>query len=185
MKSGYFIIAMLVLLIPAHLQAQIIPPSAEAVMKEAGQQAAKEKKNVFVMFHASWCIWCHRMDSSMNSSTCKKFFNENYIIRHLTVDESKDKKNLENPGAIEFRKKYGGDGLGIPFWLIFDAKGKLLADSRIRPDGNVNSTPGENSGCPATEKEVAYFISVLKQTSDLSDADEAAITKRFRENETN
>jgi len=185
MKSGHFFITILAFLLPVYVQAQTLPSSAEAVMKEAGEQATKEKKNVFVMFHASWCVWCHRMDSSINSAGCKKFFTDNYVIRHLTVDEAKDKKNLENPGANEFRKKYGGDGLGIPFWIIFDPSGKLLADSRIRPDGNLNGTPGENSGCPATEKEVAYFISVLKQTSDLNSADEAVITKRFRENEVN
>ena len=75
------------------------PASATDVLKEAYQQAAKENKNVFVIFHASWCGWCHKMDKSMNDPICKKFFDDNYIIRHLVVDEAKDKKNLENPGA--------------------------------------------------------------------------------------
>lgn len=174
---------LLFLLVPVLLIAQSTPPSAEAIMKEAYQKADKEHKNVFVIFHASWCGWCHRMDSSMNDASCKQYFDNNYVIRHMTVDESKDKKNLENPGANEFRKQYGGDGLGIPYWLVFDPKGKILADSRFRTDGNVNSTPGDNSGCPATEKEVAYFIQVLKQTSRLSPDEEAAVTKRFRQNE--
>ncbi|OQY96930.1 MAG: hypothetical protein B6D37_00075 [Sphingobacteriales bacterium UTBCD1] len=174
--------SLLLLLLPVMIHAQSVPPSADAVMKEAYQQASAQKKNVFLIFHASWCGWCHRMDSSMSDESCKKFFNDNYVIRHLTVDESKDKKNLENPGANEFRKKYGGDGLGIPYWLVFDPEGKLLADSRFREDGNVNSKPGDNSGCPATEKEVAYFIQVLKQTSKLSAADEAIIARRFRMN---
>ncbi len=168
--------------LPFAIQAQMAPPSAQEVMENAFQQASKENKNVFVIFHASWCGWCHRMDSSMNDAVCKKYFDDNYVIRHLTVDETKDKKNLENPGANEFRKKYGGDGEGIPYWIIFDAKGNLLADSRFREDGNVNGKPGENSGCPATEKEVTYFIKVLKQTSKLSAEDEAVVAKRFREN---
>src|SRR5690242_9207413 len=100
------------------INAQPSPASADEILKEACQQAAKEKKNVFIMFHASWCVWCHRMDSSMNDPTCKKFFDDNYVIRHLVVDESKDKKNLENPGANEMRNKYGGDNQGIPYWLI-------------------------------------------------------------------
>lgn len=183
MQQRFFGLLLSSLLIPVMMQAQSNPPSAGEVMKEAYQQASKENKNVFVMFHASWCGWCHRMDSSMNDASCKKFFNDNYVIRHLTVDESKDKKNLENPGAHEFRKEYGGDGLGIPYWLVFDADGKLLADSRARADGNVNGTPGDNVGCPASEKEVAYFITVLKHTSKLSASDEAIITKRFRKNE--
>ncbi len=183
MLQRSFSTLLLLLFLPALIQAQPDPPSADAVMADAYQQAAKENKNVFVIFHASWCIWCHRMDSSMSDASCKKYFNDNYVIRHMTVDESKDKKNLENPGANEFRNKYGGDGLGIPYWLIFDPNGKLLADSRIRTDGNVDSTPGDNSGCPATEKEVVYFIKVLHQTSKLNASDEAVIVKRFRQNE--
>lgn len=183
MKSRFVFLTIVSLGMTILSYAQSTPPSADAIMKEAYQLASKENKNVFVIFHASWCVWCHRMDSSMNDASCKNFFNDNFVIRHMTVDESKDKKNLENPGADEFRNKYGGADLGIPYWLIFDSNGKLLADSRIRTDANVNSTPGDNSGCPATEKEVEYFIKVLKQTSKLSEAEETVIIKRFRENE--
>ena len=113
------------------LAAQTSPSSADHILKEACQQAAKEKKNVLIIFHASWCGWCHKMDSSLNDKSCKKFFDDNYVIRHLVVDESKDKKDLENPGAYELRTKYHGDDEGIPFWLIFDKEGNLLADSQI------------------------------------------------------
>lgn len=183
MKSRFVSLSLISLLVTIFSYSQSTPPSADEIMKEAYQQAAKENKNVFVIFHASWCVWCHRMDSSMSDASCKKYFDDNFVIRHMTVDESKDKKNLENPGANEFRNKYGGADLGIPYWLIFDHNGKLLADSRIRTDGNVNSTPGDNSGCPANEKEVTYFIKVLKQTSKLNASDEAAVIKRFRKNE--
>lgn len=35
-------------------------------------------------------------------------------------------------GATEFYNKYGGEGGGIPFFLIFNKKGILLADSKIK-----------------------------------------------------
>src|SRR6516162_5633327 len=84
------------------------PLPADQILQEAMQLAAKEKKNVLIIFHASWCGWCHKMDSSMNDKSCKKFFDDNYVTRHLVVDETKDKKNLENPGAVELRTKYHG-----------------------------------------------------------------------------
>ena len=166
-------------LIGAHAQ----PPSADSVLKEATAIASKENKNVFIIFHASWCIWCHKMDSSMNDRSCKKFFDDNYIIRHLTVSESMSKKQLENPGAAEMLAGYRGADDGIPFWLIVDKNGKLLADSKIKSGNAELNTAGRNSGCPATKEEVDYFISVLKKTSNLSASQSAIIEKRFREND--
>jgi thiol-disulfide isomerase/thioredoxin len=160
-------------------------PTASEIMREAMQTAAKENKNVFIIFHASWCGWCHKMDSAINDKSCKDFFERNYVIRHLVVDEYGDKKDLENPGANELRTKYHGDDEGIPFWLIFDNNGNLLADSQVRPIGASLNTKGENMACPATEKEVADFIGVLKKTSHISEAEQIAVQKRFRQNENN
>jgi thioredoxin-related protein len=160
------------------------PPSAEQVLKEAQAEAVKQNKNVFIIFHASWCGWCHKMDSSMNDRSCKRFFDDNYVIRHLVVQESKNKKNLENPGAMELLTRYNGADQGIPYWLVFDKQGKLLADSRIpSADSGTGANKWKNSGCPAAQEEVDYFISVLKKTSSLNDQDAAIIAKRFRENE--
>ena len=70
-------------------------PTADAILKEACTKAAKENKNVMVIFHASWCGWCHKMDTSLNDPSVKDFFYKNYVITHLVMSESKDKKNLE------------------------------------------------------------------------------------------
>jgi len=169
------------LAVGASLQAQS-PPSAEAVLKEATAIAAREHKNVFILFHASWCGWCHKMDTAMNDKSMKKYFTDQYVIRHLVVYESDEKKKLENPGAVDLLTKYKGNDQGIPYWLIFDKDGKLLADSKIRPEGGGLET-GDNTGCPANEQEVEHFVKVLKQTSSLKEAELTAIRKRFRQNE--
>ena len=150
-------------------------PTADAILKQARAKAAKENKNIMVIFHASWCGWCHKMDTSLNDPSLKDFFQKNYIITHLVISESKDKKNLENPGAEELNKQWGGANQGIPFWVIMDKDGKILADSQ--------SKPGENVGCPATAEEVAHFINVLKKTSSINEEQIATVEKRFRRNE--
>jgi thioredoxin-related protein len=167
------------------LQACAQPVSATAILEEAYKQAAKENKNVFILFHASWCGWCHKMDTAMNDPACKKTFDDNYVIRHLVVYESEANKKLENPGALELLTKFKGNEQGIPYWLIFDASGNLLADSKARPEGVTDLSVGESVGCPATEKEVEYFISVLKKTTRIKVSDEQLelIRKRFRKNE--
>lgn len=174
------IILVVSLLLAGIVSAQ--PLSADAVLKSACTQAKQENKKVFLMFHASWCGWCHKMDTSMNDPLCKKAFEDNYVITHLVVDESKDKKDLENPGANEMRNQYGGKDQGIPFWLVFDTDGKLLADSKMRQSG-TQIMSGDNVGCPASEKEVLYFLSVLRKTSKMSREELENIQKRFRKNE--
>jgi len=185
MRVALFMVASACLFLTETSFAQHGQQSANEIMREAMQTAAKENKNVFIIFHASWCGWCHKMDSAINDNSCKDFFYRNYVIRHLVVDEYRDKKSLENPDADELRRKYHGDNEGIPFWLIFDKDGNLLADSQIRPKGASLNTKGENVACPAAEKEVAYFIEVLKKTSQISEAEQTAIQKRFRQNENN
>jgi thioredoxin-related protein len=156
------------------------PEAAKDAFAAACKQAGKTGKTVFVMFHASWCGWCHKMDASMNDSTCKPFFDKNYVILHLVVQESKDKKNLENPGAEDLMNANGGKGQGLPYWFVAGKDGKMLASSRM-PAAN-SDLPGDNVGCPAEANEIAHFINVLKLTSKLTAAEQAAIEKRFAQN---
>ena len=181
MKSSLFFSLLLVVSLSALAQKPV--PSAEQVLKQAYGQAAKENKNVMVIFHASWCGWCHRMDTSLNDPSIKNSFDDNYVITHLTVLESKDKKDLENPGAEALLHKHKGKDEGIPFWLVFNGKGELLADALIPPPANTPAAKPKNSGCPATEEEVEHFIQVLRKTSRMNETQLAAVRKRFRENE--
>jgi thiol-disulfide isomerase/thioredoxin len=161
--------------------AQIAQPASE-ILATAYKEAAAKNKNVLLIFHASWCGWCHRLDNSLNDANCKKYFDDNYVIVHLTVEEDNNNKVFENPGANEVLVKYHGEAAGLPFWLITDKNGKLLADSEVRPAGVSLDTPGENMGCPATEEQVVTFIKILKQTSTLSDKELEIIAARFRKN---
>ncbi|AOM76215.1 thioredoxin family protein [Pedobacter steynii] len=179
MKTKKILFTVCALFLFATSYAQQPAKSADLILKEAYKQAAKEKKKVFVIFHASWCGWCHKLDTAMNDVSCKKLFDDNYVTTHLTVMENDKNKHLENPGAIELMKTYRGDKSGIPFFLIMDEKGKLLADSQIRPEGASLDSPGENMGCPASKEEIIAFQKVLKKTSKLTETELGTITRRF------
>jgi len=150
--------------------------SAEDLLKEACAKAGKENKKVMVIFTASWCGWCHRMKKNMDEADVKPFFNQQFETLLITVLESPDKKSLETPGGAAFFTKYGGDGKGIPFWLVFDKNGNLLADS-MKPDGSPEGKA--NTGCPYEKDEVAYFIEVLKKTTTLNEDQLQIISQRF------
>lgn len=178
--KGTLILALFVLeaiSLKAQMPAKALP--ASEVINQAKTKASKENKKVFVIFHASWCVWCHKMDSAMNTPGIKSFFDKNFVITHLTVDESKDKKDLENPGANEMRTAWHGDNQGIPYWVILDLYGKALADSRLI---DANGKPGNSVGCPAQPEEVDYFLSVLNKTSTPSPHEMELIKQRFLKN---
>ncbi|MEI3801094.1 MULTISPECIES: thioredoxin family protein [unclassified Chitinophaga] len=157
------------------VKAQQAPPAADEVVKDACAQAAKANKKVIVIFHASWCGWCHKMDTAMNDASVKKAFDNNYEIRHITVLENGANKALENPGGADLLAKYHGDQEGIPFWLVLNTNGELLADSRMKgPTGKL-----QNVGCPAQKEEVEYFVGILEKTSKMKRGELDAVRTRF------
>lgn len=144
---------------------------ATVLLQQATAQAKKEHKNVFVMFHASWCGWCKKMEKNMEGDACKKMFDDNFVTLRLTVQESPKNKALENPGADALLEKYKGAKAGLPFWVVLDAKGTVLTDSF--------NTKGENLGCPSSVEEVAEFKTKLKKASKLTDKQIAVIAETF------
>jgi thioredoxin-related protein len=155
------------------------PQPAEKIFSKACKVAAKEDKKVMIIFHASWCGWCHRMDSIMKMPELKDFFDKNFVTEHLVVLELPNKKALENPGAQDMMNKYNGAGTGIPYWLIFDAKGNLLADSRMPSKDKNGKEILANVGCPAQPDEVTYFTGLLKKFTPLTEANLALISDKF------
>jgi thioredoxin-related protein len=160
---------------------QKTPASADRIMEQAKAQAKAEHKNIFLIFHASWCGWCKKMDGSMQDPATKDYFDKNFVIKHITVHETGDSVVLENPGGQRLLEAYGGGNTGIPYWLIFDQEGKLLADSKMRKAGQ-SQAEGQNIGCPSIPAEVDAFIAILKKTSSISDAQAAAVRERFLKN---
>ena len=154
------------------ISAQNIIPSKDEVMNNAYALAKKENKNIFLMFDASWCTWCKRMDKNMSNDLCKDFFDDNYITVHLAVNEyPEENKKLENPGAVDFYNSLKGDASGIPFWVIFDSEGNVLDNSLDSNGGNI--------GSPVIKEEVKAFTAILKTTSSLKEKDLNIITEVF------
>jgi hypothetical protein len=160
-------------------QAQTNPPAGK-IMANAYRQATKENKNIFLIFHASWCTWCHKMDEAMNDKKCKAFFQSNYVVVHLTVGESDASKNT--PGADAYLNRFHGDSAGLPFWVVTNNRGVWLADSYMRKEGQTKDSVGVNIGCPAEDVEVDAFCKALKVTSKMTDKQLSIIASRFKKN---
>lgn len=123
------------------LYKKIAPPAAQDIISQTVAIANKENKKAFIIFHASWCHWCHVLDTAMSQPSVRAFFDKKYAINHITVLESENHITDQNPGAKEIIKKYQGpDRIGIPYWIIIDKNGKFLADYNGYPDTADEST---------------------------------------------
>ncbi|MET3035713.1 thioredoxin family protein [Chryseobacterium sp. NRRL B-14859] len=129
-------------------------------MEKALTEAKANKKNVLLVFHASWCKWCKMMEKNMDLPETQPIFNKRFVTAYVDVQERGEKKALENPGGQELMNKYKGENAGLPFWLILNPKGEVLADSF--------DDKGQNLGSPATPEEVNIFIAKLGASSKLN-----------------
>ena len=148
------------------------PPQAKQILDAASKDAAASKKNVLVIFHATWCSWCKRLDAALTDPEAKKVMESNYVIVHLDVQERGDKvKTVENPGGNDIMKDLGGERSGLPFYVVLDPAGKKLADSNVMPGNN-------NIGFPGTAEEIAAFEKILKETAPHMSSDERAMVTK-------
>lgn len=134
------------------------PASTDDIMKTAYTGAAKSNKKIFLVYHASWCKWCKKLDSALTSTELKPVFDKYFIISHLDVNERKEKVELlENTGGRELLKSHGGENAGLPYYVVLNAKGKKLADSKQMPDTS-------NIGYPGAPDEIKLFTRMLKKS---------------------
>jgi thiol:disulfide interchange protein len=148
------------------------PASAKSIMDASLKQASSSKKNVFLVFHATWCSWCKRLDAALTVPEVKQIMEDNYVIAHLDVLERGDKiQTAENPGGKEILADLGGEKSGLPFYAVLDAAGKKLADSNVMPGNN-------NIGFPGSPEEIAAFEKILKQTAPRMTAEQRAVVTK-------
>jgi thioredoxin-related protein len=153
------------------------PARADQIFENAKAEAAQQHKLIFLVFGASWCGPCHRLDAFLTSPETRPIVQKYFVLAKLNVDEKKGKHpELETPGAENMLAKLGGANAGVPFIVFLDATGSPIVDSRPLVDGRPE---GENIGYPAQPKEVDWFMAMLKKAVPSMTADESRTIERW------
>jgi len=149
--------------------------SAKTLLSGASAKAAKEKKNVMVIFHASWCGWCHKLDDMLESRQFKSTFEKSYVITHIDVMEHDEKKVLENEGGEDLMTQLGATPKdGIPFFVMLKPDGTKIGDSRLPNKANM--------GYPSEPQEVTAFMALLKKSAPKMSAEDQSTIETFLRN---
>jgi thioredoxin-related protein len=152
------------------------PEEAQTILERSFSESKLTGKNIFLIFHASWCSWCKRLDKALESEDMKLVFDKYFIITHLDVLESKDKlETLENPGGRDILAKCKGMSSGLPFYVFFDSLGNVLANSNVMPKD-------QNIGYPGSPDEIEKFAGLIKNASSAITVEEIGQIKEYLKN---
>lgn len=135
--------------------------SAEKTLSAGLARAASESKLVFAYFTAPWCAWCKKLDAYLASDEIATAFGSAYVPTKLDVERM--------TGGEALAEKHGGKDGGLPFFVVLDAKGNKLADSKGEK-GNV--------GFPVEPYEIAHFMKVIRQTGKKLTPQQVAVLER-------
>ena len=156
----YSLLFLAIILLPFSLVGQTVKPdSAQTIVTTALMEAQSSKKNVLLIFHATWCGWCKRLEKALNDTAMKPLIDKNYIVARVDVQERGDKiQTHENPGGQNLMSEFGGNHAGLPFIVFLNGDGKMISNSNVMPKK-------QNIGYPGSEEEIIAFVNLLKETA--------------------
>jgi hypothetical protein len=151
----------------------VAAPDARTLLNAAQTKAKVERKNVLVVFRASWSDWGRRLDALLDGPELGPAFQRDYIVVRLNVQERESKKELENPGAAQLMVRLGGRNAGVPFYAVLDPAGRRLITSL--------SPSGENIEYPTAPEEIEHFLTIVKVTAPrMTEADRTRLETVLR-----
>jgi thioredoxin 1 len=92
---------------------------AHGEIKQALTRAAREHKNVLIVFGANWCYDCHVLDLAFQRPDLAGVLQRNYEVVHIDVGQGDKNQDIMEQYQVPMKR-------GIPALAVLDGKGKLL-----------------------------------------------------------
>jgi hypothetical protein len=110
---------------PLKLNPNLYNPQANAKLeiKEALEHAAREHKNVILVFGGNWCYDCHVLDLAFHHPDVEPTLKAHYIVVHVDIGEYDKNLDLADQYQIPLKK-------GVPALAVLAPDGKLLYSQR-------------------------------------------------------
>ena len=147
---------------------------AETILTAAQKQAKHDHKGIFLVFGASWCTPCKRLDGVLDAPANRSVIEKYFVVTRLSVAEQYGgNPKLNTPGGDKLFSRFGGPGNNVPFVVLLDHKGELIVNSN-RP---ISEDKLDNIGYPDQPLEILWFMTMLKKAAPvMSDSEVQTVT---------
>jgi len=110
---------------PVTPNTSLYPDPAEAPkdLAAALSAAAKDHKNVIVVFGGNWCFDCHVLDAAFHSKEIAPIVTANFHVVHVNIGEYNANTEIAKKYDVPLEK-------GVPALAVLDSAGKLLTSQQ-------------------------------------------------------
>jgi thioredoxin 1 len=110
---------------PTTTNPDLYPEASEAQkdLDSALTAAAKDHKNVIIVFGGNWCYDCHVLDATFKTPAMASLLKANYHVVHINIGEYD--QNLAIAAKYQTVLTHG-----VPALAVLDANGKLLTSQK-------------------------------------------------------
>ena len=112
---------------PAKPNTDLYPPPehAPAEINSALRAAAKDHKNVILVFGGNWCYDCHVLDTTFRSAKVAPLVNANYHVVHINIGDGDKNLDLAEKYGVPLR-----EAVRVPSLAVLDSAGKVIYSQR-------------------------------------------------------
>jgi thiol-disulfide isomerase/thioredoxin len=150
--------------------APVLSLAAKNLLGRLSHRPSNDPRPVFVLFTATWCGACHRLEALLSDPQVSPIFERRFALVKLNVEEGDLHRNLVQSGAEDLERYLFVHG-GLPCYFVLDRTGRVIALS-------IGEKGGLSIGYPGKE-DISLFLSILDSSgSPLTPAERKTITGR-------